>query len=462
MVYNFVYSLTRNVPQFFRNGIRIIPIHYRLGGRVFSNTYNFLLKSELWTSQQNMHYQKEKLDVVFQHLRKDVPYYKKITLSSDDTFKRLKELPVITKDEIQNNFAQFLSDDFSKVNTYHVTTGGSSGNQLKFYLDNSTYGIEWAFVAAAWKRAGYIPGDRLISFRGVEFRNADKGIYWQDNPVYNTLEMSPFHISPETLPGYVRMIKKVKPKFIHGYPSAISFFAKYLEDEGIELTGIKSVFAVSENVYQDQRELIERVFHSRFFSFYGMSEKVIMAPECECNTRYHAFPQYGITEILDKNGDPVGEGEQGELVGTGFMNHCMPFVRYRTGDLASFSEEPCSCGRHHMIINDIEGRWDIDVVIGKNGARIPAAAMNFHSDIFNDVNKFQFHQVKKGEVILKIVLKQGAFTLDENRLIQQIQRKTADNLDIIIQYVDDIQLTPRGKYKMIIQEISNTMPGHSG
>jgi phenylacetate-CoA ligase len=92
------------------------------------------------------------------------------------------------------------------------------------------------------------------------------------------------------------------------------------------------------------------------------------------------------------------------------------------------------------------------MIIGKNGARIPAAAMTFHSEIFKDVNKFQFHQSKKGEVTLKIVKKQGVVSLNDKIVIQEIKRKTGDNLDIIIEYVDDIQLTPRGKYKMIIRE----------
>jgi len=453
-VNNFAHYLTRHSPGFLRQSMRLIPIQYRLGGKKFSDTYQFLLKSDFWTPEQNIHYQRERLNDLIHHLQKNVPFYKNNSSNNDDPFKTLKDLPILSKEEIQKNLSQFLSDDFSKVNTYSVTTGGTSGNQLKFYLDNSTYGTEWAYVAASWSRAGYILGDRMISFRGVEFRNADRGVYWQDNPIYNTIEMSPFHISPETMPAYVAKIKKVKPKFIHGYPSAISFFAKYLEDAGVSISNIKAVFAVSENVYPDQRAIIERVFHARFFSFYGMSEKVILAPECEKDTSYHAFPQYGITEILDKNGDPVGEGECGELVGTGFMNRCMPFVRYRTGDFASFTKEPCNCGRHHLILKDLKGRWDADVVIGKNGAKIPAAAMNFHSEIFKDINKFQFQQVKEGQVSLKIVLKEGISAIDENKLIQQIQTKTGDNLEISVAYVDDIHLSPRGKYKMIIQEMT--------
>jgi phenylacetate-CoA ligase len=449
---NLHHYLTRHVPGFLNAGIRLIPIHYRLGGKYFSDTYQFLLKSDFWTPEQNIHYQNEKLNGLLHHLQKNIPFYKKRLVINEDPFKTLMDLPVVSKEIMQKNPTQFLSDDFSKLNTYLITTSGTSGNQLKFYLDDSTYGTEWAFVVAAWSRAGYTPGDRLISFRGLEFKNSKKGIYWQDNPIYNTLEMSPFHLSPETLPAYVSMIKKVKPKFIHGYPSAISFLAGYLEDAGVSISGIKAVFAISENIYPDQREIIERVFHARTFSFYGMSERVIMAPECEKDICYHAFPQYGVTEILDKNDDPVGEGEFGELVGTGFMNRCMPFVRYRTGDFASYSEKPCRCGRHHLVIKDLKGRWEGDILIGKNGARIMVAAINFHWPVFENIIKYQFYQNTDGEAILRIVLKQGISVLDEKSLFNEVDSKFGDNLDITIEYVDEIQLSPRGKYKMIIRE----------
>lgn len=454
MLYNHVYDLFRACPDSFRKCLNLIPIEYRLGGENFIDTYNLLNTSQKWDIEQIQRYQKLELQKVLNHAVKHVPYYSNVDLLYDDPFKNLNLFPIIEKEIVQKNLSQFFADDVPKRDTYYVTTGGTSGNSLGFYLDNSTFAKEWAFVMTAWKRAGYNPGDRLVSFRGVEFKNAEKGIFWQENPIYNTLEMSPFHMSDENLPKYIKIIQKTKPKFIHGYPSAISILARYIETKDIEFPKIQAVLAVSENIYPSQRDIIERTFKCRLFSFYGMSEKVIMAPECEYDTRYHAFPEYGVTELLDGNGDLVGEGERGELVGTGFLNSCMPFIRYRTGDCAILSDQNCKCGRHHLLLESLVGRWLQEMIVGKDGALISMTALNFHSGTLKNVEQYQFYQRRQGEIILRIVPRCYYTQKDRYNLINEIKNKVGNNLEVSIELVTAINLTSRGKFKLLIQELT--------
>ena len=266
--------------------------------------------------------------------------------------------------------------------------------------------------------------------------------------------MSPFHLSEDNLPRYVEVIKKIKPKYIHGYPSAITILAKYVEQNINDFPKINAVLGVSENVYSGQREVIERAFKTRFFSFYGQSEKVIMAHECEWDRRYHAFPEYGITELLDKNGEPVGEGERGELIGTGFLNHSMPFIRYSTGDYAVLSDQKCKCGRKHLILDDLVGRWAQEVIIGKDGAPISLTALNFHSDIFSNIYSYQFVQKKEGELVLRIIPKSTITDAEHDIIKLAFLLKVGSNIDLSIQTVNEIPLTPRGKHKLLVRELT--------
>ncbi len=454
ILYNRVYNTLRASPDFLRKFLYLIPIEYRLGGKDFIKTYRFLKESERWSGEKLKKYQNAQLQNLLKHTVKHVPFYHNIKLKYKDPIKNLQEFPIIEKEMIQDKKKKFKADNISEKDTYYVSTGGTSGNPLEFYLDNTTYGKEWAFVMTAWRRVGFKPGDKVVSFRGVEFKKADKNIYWQDNPIYNMLEMSTFHMSEETLPKYVKKIKKFKPKYFHGYPSAITILAKYIEREVKDFPPISAVFAISENIYSGQRELIERVFNTRLFSFYGMSEKVIMAPECELDTRYHAFPEYGITEIVDKNGNPVGIGERGELVGTGFLNYYMPFVRYRTGDSAILSEQRCKCNRNHLILEKLIGRWNQEMIVGKNGALISMAALNLHSDAFEKVHRFQLHQKKPGEVILKVVPKINFSHKDRENILRAFYKKIGDDIQLSLKEVDKIELTQRGKSKLLIQDLS--------
>jgi len=438
-----------------RKFLYLIPIENRLGGKNFTDMYNFLKESENWNKKKLKEYQKKQLQQLLDHAVKHIPFYSDIKLTSSDPFENLEKFPIIEKGTIKDNIGKFRANNVSEKNIYKVSTGGTSGNPLEFYLDNSTYGKEWAFVMTAWRRVGFIPGDKVVSFRGVEFKKADKGVFWQDNPFYNLLEMSPFHMSEENLSEYVKKIKKFKPKYLHGYPSAISILAHYVDETEVQFPSITAVLAISENIYPGQRQLIEGAFKTRLFSFYGMSEKVIMAPECEFDTRYHAFPEYGVTEIIDKHDNPVDIGQRGELVGTGFLNYYMPFIRYRTEDYAILSEHQyCKCSRNHLLLTDLTGRWYQEMIVRNDGALISIAALNLHSDFLKNVYQYQFIQTKVGELIINIVPKKNFNVKDEERIRIAFYKKLGNEFRIIINLIDKIPLTERGKFKLLIQKIN--------
>lgn len=455
MMYNELSQLYRITPSFMRKLVYLIPIEYRLGGRSFIDSYNFLKKSDRWPREKLIPYQKKQLDALLKHAVKHVPFYKNISLDPDDSFKNLKKFPIIDKEIIQRNMEKFMADNMSITNTHYVTTGGTSGNQLGFYLDNSSYGKECAFKFMAWSRAGFSPGDKFVSFTGGEFPKADNGTYWVENPIYNMFEMSSFHMNEKNLPKYVSKIKKIKPLFLHGYPSALFILARYVKDNNTTFPFLNAIIAASENIYPHQRKLIEEAFRKRLFSSYGMNERVIIAAECNANNKYHhVFPQYGITEILDRNGDPVNPGERGELVGTGFFNYFMPFIRYRTKDFATLCKKKCECGRDHITLEDLIGRWNQEMIVGKDGSMISNAALNIHSSVFNKVEKYQYHQRRKGELIIRVEPKEGFTYEDENRIKKEIHKKTGANLKVLLEKVDKIELTERGKFKHLIQELN--------
>jgi phenylacetate-CoA ligase len=455
ILYNKIYDYFRSSPSFLRYFLYLVPVEYRLGGKNFKNTYNFLQITDKWDKDTLINYQKKELKKLLEHAVKHVKFYSDIPLNSDNPVKNLEKFPIIEKGTIRDNMEAFIADNIPRKNTYYVTTGGTTGTPFGFFLDNSVYGKEWAYVMTGWKRAGLKPGDRVVSFRGVEFKNAKKGIFWQENPIYNMLEMSPFHMNEENLPRYIEKIKKYRPKYIHGYPSAISILAEYVNRKVNDFPQIKAVLAISENVYPIQRELIQSSLKTRLFSFYGMSEKVIMAPECEIDSRYHSFPEYGLTELVDDGGNPIDEGKRGELVGTSLLNYCMPFIRYRTGDTAILGKQECKCGRNHLIIEELIGRGSKDIVIGKSGTKIPFNALfiAIHSNVFSNILRFQFHQKKPGEIIIRVVPKVNFSGLDEKRFLDAIYHRVGEDLEAEFEEVKDIELTERGKSRLFIQEI---------
>ena len=372
-------------------------------------------------------------------------------------FDALKEFPLLVKDTLQEHFDDYLPGNLDKIPHFEISTGGTSGNQLKFYVDDCSHAVETAFMHRQWKRVGYMTRCRKATFRGVSFPNLKDGIYWQQNPIYNELQFSPFHMSDKTLGDYVEQMRAFRPEFIHGYPSAIDILAEYVlrNDLMDTLPRIRAILLGSEGPLPGQKERIAKVFRTRIFSWYGHSERVILAGECERTDTYHQFPDYGLLEIVHDDGAPCdSEGERGELVGTGFLNRSMPLIRYRSGDYATRLEPPCKCGRNWDRFMDVEGRWKQDMVIGHNGANISTAALNMHGPIFEKVVRYQYFQERAGFCEIRLMVAPGFSEDDRLALERAYQKKIGREVTLVARVVEDIPLTPRGKLKILDSKLN--------
>ena len=109
-------------------------------------------------------------------------------------------------------------------------------------------------------------------------------------------------------------------------------------------------------VAQSRRRAVEQSWGANVFSTYGNTELAASLCECEAGRGGHLHPELLHMEALDDAGQPVPEGQVGELTATTFGVEAMPLIRYRTGDCAAIFREPCACGRRTLRIGPIVGR----------------------------------------------------------------------------------------------------------
>ena len=403
-------------------------------------------------------YQERALGRLLRHATMEVPAYfsLKSVVEKFNPREALSAFPFLEKEEIQKDPDQYLSRNIDSTPCYETTTGGTSGNQLRFHLDDHSQSMETGFMHRQWKRVNYKPRDKKAVFRGVSFDNLKPKVFWQENPIYNEIQFSPFHMSDTNLESYLIEFIRYQPRFVHGYPSAVEIFADYIlrNDKTKLLPKVQAVLLGSEGTTNQQRRIIERGLGARVFSWYGLSERVALGGECEKNSSYHLMPDYGYVEIIKEDGSPCyEEGDEGEIIGTNLFNFSMPFIRYKTGDWAKRLPYKCECGRNWDRITEVKGRWKKEFVVGLTGAKISTAALNMHGDLFNSVQRFQYFQDKPGEMVIKIIPKKE-FSSDSQDLIESAyKKKVGDELQVKIRIVDDIPLTKRGKVKMLDSRI---------
>jgi len=385
-------------------------------------------------------YQFNELKKILIYANDNVPYYSKLFKQVGfypQTMKSIVEMnviPLLTKEIIRENFDELISTEKVPGGHYVATTGGSSGEPLKVLLDYHSVFKENAFVNHFRGKLGYNNSDKIATFRGVEFGNK----LWQFNPMQNELIFSPFKLSERTLTKYIDKINKFKPSYLNGYLSSIHFLSKLMSENGIDFKyPIKGIFLISENIDIKQRDFVEKIFNVPTITFYGHSERCIIAEELSSN-EYEFNPFYGYTELISLGNDKF------EISGTGFLNKTMPLIRYKTDDV-------CMKGKNFY---KIDGSRKSNLgLYGHNGEFFSQAAFNFHSEVFNNVVNYQFVQNHKGKVDLLLVVNKF-FSSDEIVSIKkEIDKKTKDVILFDIKVVDHLILTKRGKFKMFINNL---------
>lgn len=368
----------------------------------------------------------------------------------------MKKIPVLTKDIVRDNLQDMISDVIPKDKLIYVTTGGSTGKPLGFYISKEVDTKRLAFEWLHWNRMGYNMGDSCVILRGRVLPEGQWFAYEEEN---NFLVLSTFLMKEELLPKYIAKIDEFSPVVIQAYPSAITILAKYMLDNGVSLRNpIKAVSTSSEILYKEQKMLIEKAFQAPVYDKYGNCEQVGVIG-MQDDGYYHEFMEHSYLEFINDDSQDAHSGEYARIIGTSLINDVVPFIRYETGDMVKLSDDFGSkiCSGDNSgpstLIDSIQGRCSGDVMVTKYGNLVSVTGMNTHSDIFDHVKRIQYYQDTKGIVVLKLVKTDDYSEKDEAKIISELQTKFQHQVDLRIEYVDDISRTARGKYLYLDQRL---------
>jgi len=263
-------------------------------------------------------------------------------------------------------------------------------------------------------------------------------------------------MSDDNLKFYIEKLKNFRPKAIEGYPSTVYILAKYLESRG-DFFPLKAVLTSSETLYSFQREVIERVFQCKIFDFYGQAERVIFATECEKHEGHHINLDYGITEIVNDEGESVKEGEMGWIVGTSLHNFGMPFIRYKTNDVTMLKIKGCSCGRVLPVMEDVTTKAE-DIVVTRDGRYISPSILTHPFKPLHSIKMSQIIQEDLDNIIVKIVTSDSFNQNDAQTLISGLKTRLGEEMKIHLEYVYEIERKKNGKFKWVVSKVPIAFP----
>jgi len=385
---------------------------------------------------------------------KNVPYYRElfaehgIRAADIRTPADLRVVPFLDKSIVQRE-GHRLRPDRVNIPAVAQTTGGTTGKPVPYFTSPSCVQFNYATYDARFRHwAGVKFGDRMVSINGKPIvpMTQDGPPYWRHNLAFNQLYVSAYHLSDANLPAIVERIAEFEPRVIIAYTSAVHRIARFMNDHGMtERVRPRAVLVSSETVFDWQRQDLERAFGCKLFNGYSLGEPVCFVSECPEGSM-HISPEYGVIELVETEGGH-------EIVATGLINDAMPFLRYRTGDLAKPGDgTSCVCGRGLPTLGAIIGRVD-DVVTTPEGTTVGPAALSLAFQSVPNLREAQILQDSPQQVTVLLAVTAAFSPADEQFLIAELRKRLGLRLEIALRHVDAVPRTSGGKQRLIVSSL---------
>lgn len=177
---------------------------------------------------------------------------------------------------------------------------------------------------------------------------------------------------------------------------------------------------------------------------YGLSEVngPGVAGECQYVCGQHLAEDCFIMEIINsETGEPVADGELGEVVITTLNKQTLPMLRYRTKDISMLNYEPCECGRTTARMKKITGRTD-DMLIIRGVNVFPSQIETVLMEIEGLEPHYQIVVTKKGyldEIEVHVEISPAIFS-DRYSELEAIEEKLRHRLFTVLQIHPRIKL----------------------
>lgn len=408
-----------------------------------------------WLSPGSMRdLQDEKLRRLVRHAYRNVPYYRarmqERGLGPEDIRSQedLHKLPFLTKADIRKHlYFDIMSENHDKAQVLRIATSGSTGEPFVCFVDRAQLEIRWAATLRAQEWTGYRFGDPTVRLWHQTLGMTPSQVRKErlDAWLCNRTFVPVFNLSEGNLEQMVRVVEQARPVLIDGYAEALDLLAHFIRSRGGMQSRPIAVMSSAQTLPEPSRRVIEAAFGCEVFDKYGAREFSGIAYECEAHRGHHVVSESLVVEIL-KDGRPARPGEIGEVVITDLNNYCMPFLRYRIGDLAvAMDGAPCPCGRGAPRIGAVEGRVQA-IIVGTDGQYLPGTFFaHYLKELDYAIRRYQVVQEERGRITFRVV-KGGRFS-DEilAEVLATFRAHLGRDMRIDVEFAEDVEMVRTGK-----------------
>jgi phenylacetate-CoA ligase len=413
-----------------------------------------LREREDWSRAQIEAMQIERLNDVWAHAVRHVPYYRELARRNGipERFQTLSQfvesVPLLSRNTVRENVQQFLSEQAGHGGW--IRTGGSTGLPTPCYWGRESrqrmlrtkYRHFDMWDVGIFDRVAVLWGHGASFAPGLSGRLARLRIPIEDK-LRNRLRLSVYHLGSSDLRQYLRQIERFRPAAIQAYSTAAYMLAQEALETGFHCSSLKLVVVTAEPAYTHMVEAIEKAFQVPCAIEYGSSECGFLAgetPERTLRTRDDA----AFLETLP------GHNGKFDIVVTGLINRAFPLIRYAIGDVTDAPLNRPETG--FGILENVLGRAN-DVLVCRSGRVLHPSFLQSAVDMsLPGVRSYRAHQNRDGHVNVQL-------ELDNNRrpvATATFKRRFEEQLGgytVNISIVDKIPTSPAGKHRWVFSDM---------
>ncbi len=402
-----------------------------------------------------------RIRTIVAYAARTVPYYRELFAREGIDPRAIRgaadldRLPLVDPDLVRREPARFVSESRRARDAPTFLTSGSTGRPLavrhdrRSLLANIAFGERERAPMIALCGSGFRPREVYIGYDTSNFRKV-LAFYAANTrmprPRRTTVSMmAPFD-------DIVAAIDEVRPELLTAYGGFLDVLYRTLLARGARIHRPKVVMSMGESLPPDRRAWIEEELGARVLSRYCATEAFKIAYYCEARTGFHVHEDLCHVRLRTTAGGSPAAGEPGEIVISNLVNYATVLLNYPMGDLATFAEDACPCGRTQRRFSEVQGRVEDVLRLADGRALHPRAVWTVLKDD-RSILQYQLIQHERGRFELRLAtLDAAAFPAARDRALAALRALLGDDASIEASWHEDLGRSERertGKFRAV-------------
>jgi phenylacetate-CoA ligase len=394
---------------------------------------------------------------IVDHAARHAPYYRELFGSSGidpgqiRAAEDLARLPLLTKDRVQNAGEDLRAETPAEVVEFRTT--GSTAMPLTVYHDRASLLANIAYSERERAIEAEIVG-RRYRYRVLDVR-ALGGTSGRAHAFYEQTSFRPLRPERHTLgvetplEQVLEAMERLRPDVIRSYGGYLELLFRFAEAAGGLRHRPRAVLYSGDTMSSAGRALIEEELGIRVLSAYNAVEAFKIAFTCGSRGGFHLHEDLCHIRLVGAGGEPVPDGERGEVVLSNLVNRGTVLLNYRLGDVARIENGRCDCGRTSRRLVDLDGRVDEILDLGGNVFVYPTQVWQaFRSR--PEILRYQLVQRASRAFELKVVWAEpeaGARAAEE---VAAKLRTILHRSEVDVSPCDELPDAPGGKFRHLV------------